>query len=254
MNCEDLNRSIFELADCKPMEASVRDASLSHISICSRCATKLANARAVNNGLVLAASLDHEEAPPEIKANLLAAFAETQQGQPATAEVVEISSSRRFRWWTAAAAVAAAILLAVILPNWKQTPRPEAPSSGSQAGVINPSPVPPVVDHQPLRQLIDKRVPKRNLSPRQSAIRNSNLRTNNKYETVARNDSEYLPLTYMAKETAVDSGVIVRVELSRSALASLGLPVTLDGNSTSSVKAEVVIGDDGVARAIRLLQ
>jgi hypothetical protein len=64
--------------------------------------------------------------------------------------------------------------------------------------------------------------------------------------------SEYLPLTYLAKGTAMDSGTVIRVELSRAALASLGFTTGGDGTS-ESVKAEVILGDDGVARAIRLL-
>jgi hypothetical protein len=73
-------------------------------------------------------------------------------------------------------------------------------------------------------------------------------------ETVAtKTADEYLPLTYLAKTTAMDTGTIIRVRLSRSALVSLGLPVNLE-NSSDSVSAEVVMGDDGVARAIRLVQ
>ena len=72
-------------------------------------------------------------------------------------------------------------------------------------------------------------------------------------DSVARNAGEYLPLTYLTKGTAIESGTVVRVELSRSALASLGFNSGID-NSDESVKAEVILGDDGVARAIRLVE
>ena len=65
--------------------------------------------------------------------------------------------------------------------------------------------------------------------------------------------NEYLPLTYLADATAMESGTVVRVELSRSALISLGVPVQPD-RSDETLKADVVLGDDGVARAIRLVQ
>jgi hypothetical protein len=59
-------------------------------------------------------------------------------------------------------------------------------------------------------------------------------------------------LTYLASATAIDTGTIVRVQLSKSALVRLGLPINIE-SSNESVRAEVIIGDDGVARAIRLV-
>src|SRR4030095_10946391 len=79
------------------------------------------------------------------------------------------------------------------------------------------------------------------------------IKNNNSYETVARNNGEYMPLTYMAQGMAMESGTVVRVELSRTALASLGFTTSVD-SSNESVKAEVILGDDGVARAIRLVE
>ena len=67
------------------------------------------------------------------------------------------------------------------------------------------------------------------------------------------NVDDYLPLTYLAGATAMESGTVVRVELSRSALISLGVRVEID-RSDELLKADVVLGDDGVARAIRLVR
>jgi hypothetical protein len=83
--------------------------------------------------------------------------------------------------------------------------------------------------------------------------RKQNTKQSYQSEAIAQNTTEYLPLTYMSRDSAMDGGTVVRVELSRSALASLGLPLNFAG-SGDSIRAEVVIGDDGVARAIRLVQ
>ena len=72
-------------------------------------------------------------------------------------------------------------------------------------------------------------------------------------ETVTRNTGHYLPLTYLAKGTAIDSGTVVRVELSRAALASFGFGGGVE-SSAESVRADVILGDDGVVRAIRLVE
>lgn len=50
-----------------------------------------------------------------------------------------------------------------------------------------------------------------------------------------------------------DRGSLVRVRLPRSALASFGLPVNED-RDTKTVNADVLLGDDGLARAIRFIQ
>jgi hypothetical protein len=50
-----------------------------------------------------------------------------------------------------------------------------------------------------------------------------------------------------------DAGHVVRVELPRNALASFGLPVNAD-RAEARVKADVLMGEDGMARAIRFVR
>jgi hypothetical protein len=50
-----------------------------------------------------------------------------------------------------------------------------------------------------------------------------------------------------------DGGQIVRVQLPRSALANFGFPVNMD-RYNEKVKADVLFGVDGTARAIRFVQ
>ena len=69
-------------------------------------------------------------------------------------------------------------------------------------------------------------------------------------------DSEYatafVPLPYADDPTAVDGGTVVRVILSRPALASLGVPVT-DPSATDRIPADLLLGEDGTPQAIRLV-
>jgi hypothetical protein len=281
MNCEDFNKIIHELADYKPMQVTVRDDGVSHVALCADCATKLAGARILSTSLVTAAGAESEEAPARIKQNLLAAFTAIQSGTtkpraieetdeavelpPLEASFVAISTARRYRWWTAATvAVAAVILLAVVLPIWRKASQsPSQPPVGDlKAGLIDDSRTARVVDDKaktssPIDNPLDRPIvrvksassKRRLFTPRRSEA-GGTVDTN---QTVAQNTGEYLPLTYLAKSTAIDSGTIVRVELSRSALASLGIRTNFEGTG-KSVKADVVVGDDGVAQAIRLVQ
>lgn len=283
MNCEDFNKIIHELADYKPMQAATRDAGVSHIALCADCAAKLAGARAVSTSLVVAAGAESEEAPIKIKENLMAAFAalhqpesvkprgiqavprfEVVENSVAEMPVVDISMRRRRQRWTVAAvAIAAVILLAVVLPNWRKTSAPgSAPpfKDLTASGQID-SRTPETVDPKAVAP-IDRAIPGPTIAVVKPAPVGRRLLKQRRpqaasasetYQTLAQNTNEYMPLTYLAKATAIDSGTIVRVELSRSALASLGLPIHFEGTG-KSVKADVVIGDDGVAQAIRLVQ
>ena len=49
-----------------------------------------------------------------------------------------------------------------------------------------------------------------------------------------------------------DGGQLVRVELPRSALARFGLPMNMD-RADERIKADVLVGADGLARAIRFV-
>ena len=66
--------------------------------------------------------------------------------------------------------------------------------------------------------------------------------------------TEFMPLVPGGTSGAVDGAQLMRVELPRAALASMGLPVNVDSGSGERVKADVLLGDDGLARAIRFVR
>jgi hypothetical protein len=65
--------------------------------------------------------------------------------------------------------------------------------------------------------------------------------------------TDFLPLTYLSESSAADSGHVVRVEVPRTMMASMGVPTNRE-RKTEFVKADVIIGDDGLATAIRFVQ
>lgn len=65
--------------------------------------------------------------------------------------------------------------------------------------------------------------------------------------------TEFMPLGTGDYSASVDAGQVVRVELPRSALSSIGMPVSAD-LAGERVKADVLVGEDGVARAIRFVR
>lgn len=71
-------------------------------------------------------------------------------------------------------------------------------------------------------------------------------------EAVAEITTDFFPLPHASALTSSDGGQMVRVELPRSALASFGLLV--NNERQGRVKADVLLGDDGLARAIRFVR
>lgn len=65
--------------------------------------------------------------------------------------------------------------------------------------------------------------------------------------------TEYLPMPDAPRFTAEDRGQLVRIRLPRESMRSFGLPVNQD-RIVQTVKADVLIGEDGIARAIRFVQ
>jgi hypothetical protein len=69
---------------------------------------------------------------------------------------------------------------------------------------------------------------------------------------VAEIATEFIPLMQGGQLGQAEGGHLVRVELPRSAMASFGLPVNYE-RTGGRVKADVLLGDDGIARAIRFV-
>jgi hypothetical protein len=265
MNCQDFNEVVGELADARLMDAATRDAGLQHAAACVECAARFMHERSVGATLRVAARAETEEAPARVRQSLLAAFAEQQKimaaAAPAPATVVDLSSRRAPRWRIALAAAAAAVVLVSlalpsllrISPDSSQVPPPDM-SAGVKVSAV-PTPTGEAIDTPPTpKEIAPHNVAKRDTLRERKYANAPRGTASSKYETVAQNaGNDYLPLTYLDPATAMESGTVVRVKLSRSALMSLGVPVSAE-RSDDLVKAEVVLGDDGVARAIRLVR
>jgi hypothetical protein len=65
--------------------------------------------------------------------------------------------------------------------------------------------------------------------------------------------TEFIPLMNREILAQMDGGQVMRVELPRSALISFGLPMDME-RAAERIKADVVVGNDGLARAIRFVR
>jgi hypothetical protein len=294
MNCQDFEKIINELAREQMMEATERTSGLAHAEECVRCAARLRDERALSGGLrSLALSAERSEAPARVEALLLKAFRDLNRATPVTtiqpaATVVPIASVTPttktvapYRWrWATAIAAALALLFVAFAATRLQTQQELQPAQLASAH-----------DSQPLSVSWDSSAQGQQAAQQTSttstggrgAVRTqyASLRTQGRerrgMESAGGNRSgvsgetqpfvntaavasagddiatDFIPLTYGASLDGTDGGHVVRVELPRTAMAQFGLPVNAE-RSAEPVKADVLLGEDGLARAIRFVR
>lgn len=159
-----------------------------------------------------------------------------------------LNVQRQVLWTLTAAAV---LLFAAALLFWR-------PSRSAEPDKLGSSQQTPSSPQQELQRIVPsskpesegrriaESVPSRNPSPVASRRRQPRSRATE----VA---TEFFPLTFIADSAALETGHVVRVRIPRSALVTFGVLMNVD-RAGELVKADVVIGDDGLARAIRFIQ
>ncbi|HST24183.1 MAG TPA: hypothetical protein VLR90_23985 [Blastocatellia bacterium] len=255
MNCQNFETTINDLARDQIMDAMVRDSALKHASACARCAVRLADERMLTAGLRrLAASAGAEEAPGRVEARLLAALREQKAITPSTTVVNRYS--HRLRRLAIAAAAAILVVLSLAAIRFNQSDRIERVEQARKLNLkdqlAGPNRIRPV-ERQPALAIGNQprstpKIPRRNLigeTKRPPRVPNTNVT-----REIA---TDFIPLVQGDSLNLMESGQLVRVELPRSALVSFGLPMNME-RADQRVKADVVVGNDGLARAIRFVR
>lgn len=249
MNCAEFE-DYLDLLD-RTADDLARQRALNHASACASCSRLLSDDRAVNSALSgLALETEEECAPPRVKAAVLESFSRMYPPQSGAvtggekADIIQFPSRLRGRTMITLA-VAASILALIALSM--QLMRPVLRPAGEEViALVDPSiEVKPVTNDGGEAKMIEspesipegkKAVPRR----RPAAVNTSA-------------EPDFIPLTWVSDTASLRSGTVVRVEVERATLLSMGLPVN-ETRSDSLIKADLVVGDDGIARAIRFVQ
>ena len=259
MNCENFENIVNDLARAKMptlMDAVARERGLAHAESCECCAERLADERTLTAGLkALAASDEEKAAPDRLEAALLAAFRQQpiREGVPP-------------RWPRWALAAAAMILVALGLIIYRALN--DAPSEKSKDDQVL---APPTPASEPVERKINEPVVDRKLAENKSVKPGANRSQKASsrprppapkflirdemtlYVRASEVTSEFFPLTYEEEPAAMESGQLIRVQMPRSALVSFGLPLNVE-RADEPVKADLLVGEDGLARAIRFVR
>lgn len=280
MNCHDFESIVNDLAREQMMKPTVRRESLLHRDECQACARRLEDESALSFKLrALAAETRLAEAPA-LEDTLRTAFRHHQlaSSRPAAAH--------QWRYWAAAAAILLAVIAVAQMrtrPTKLEAQNPSNASTPPSAGSTSPGATvkktiantpasdvdskPSVLPHPdtalagrstsrtkwtktnppvaPLRPAPDPDT--KDFAASEAATTGT---TNASATEIA---TDFMPVGYQNAMNLQDGGQIVRVQLPRSALVAFGLPVNMD-RYNEKVKADVLFGADGMARAIRFVQ
>ncbi len=167
-------------------------------------------------------SMRDAAAPDRVEAALLAAFRQRRQSQ-------RVGANRRWLLWpVAAAAVLAVAAFVALLPG----PRRIEP--------IRPAVATPALTAAP-PALVEPAAPTPATRRRAAPARTKEVAT------------DFIPLVTQAAWGPGDSVQIIRVRVPRTDLIAFGMPLNPE-RAFELVKADIVLGQDGVARAVRLVR
>lgn len=218
MDCAQFEELLHDLDRKGTQGAAVRESALAHAESCGRCARLVTESEALDFSLrTLAGEESGQQAPARLEETLLREFRRAKTA----------ASRRTMTWRLVALGAAAAIALALgISLRHGRAPGPKSPGTEQAATVQT--------------------------GPSQGHV----TQTAQQPAASPQDDSEYatdfVPLPYADDSAMADGGAVVRVVLSRSALASLGVPVA-DAGDTNPIPADIVVSEDGTPQAIRLV-
>jgi hypothetical protein len=240
MSCLTLKDAIVEKARGRDLRPGTAAAVESHVEHCASCSTLLAREVRLSEGLRALAAASASQVPSEeLEQKLIASFAQhhsTPQGRRQRA---------RYRWMPAAAA----IILAAGALAWWRLPNPARDNTRrtppATTAVSSQSPEASAIPAPVVKPASGINGPTRNAGPAMTGRRR------------AERPRPIRPEGFVTLPAAVglpdfESGEIVRVEIPLTSLPAYGIEI-LPENPSSPVEADLLLGQDGQARAIRLV-
>ena len=235
MTCAAAREAILDSARDVSMSEDVRLAVEQHLAGCANCAVELERQRDLTAALgALAIEARPWRASPAIEGRLREAFAARIRVIP-TPQL----ESKRTDQWIYALTAAAVIALAVWLgsrPSTSVSPDDRASPSGSSMTLPAVSTPSAMEGKTPASSMVERKVTgaARRATPKQ--VRSF----------------EFMTLPGAAGLPDLESGSVVRIAVPVGALPEYGLDI-VQGGSKTTVDADVLVGQDGLARAIRLV-
>ncbi|HEX4947723.1 MAG TPA: hypothetical protein VFZ34_13720 [Blastocatellia bacterium] len=246
MRCRDFAEIVIDLARDQEMDNAARAHAISHAELCIHCAARLAEERAwMANVRVVRTELMQRQASPRVEAALLTALRSQRHHKTKPLPI-------QAQWlsWRLASVVAPMLLIALAGFAWMSFHR--KPQS-QQASLPTASPTlsssTPAPESMPEKELVAATSkPVRPLTARVLPRRPNRLPAIKPSEPVA----PFYSLVEEGQMAPLESVRIVRIEVPASSLVKLGVPLT-EKTLSQPVQADLLLGQDGLARAIRFV-
>ena len=252
MKCEEFENLITEFTDVnQPTTFQL------HLAECTQCTARLSHEFALNAGLkALAATTAQATAAPQVKQSLMTAFAE--QHQPAK---TSFSFGLMGMRWSLTAGMAAIILtLAAVGIFWNRKTPFNTANNGLPEIKAPMTQLPAIIQTEnqadKAARTPDQKSAKKPLITKPRALPRlprKGRSESGETKLAQQTKPEFFPLTYAANAKAVQNGMLMRVEVPKTTLIAMGIQVN-ERHANELIKAEVMMGDDGVAYGIRLIQ
>ncbi len=230
MTCKEFREVAHELLHAEDVAVESVRLGLAHALVCEECAAYLAAERMLDEQLgELAAFHSESEAPPRVEHALLDAF-RARWNRKLTKRAAFWAAATSRRWAAPAVLAAAAVALLVVgALHHRNASNITAHTPSPQTSPVRSQPAP-----SPAPLLASTTADSVQSASADAAWTNG-----------------FVALPDSATGDSLDGGAILRIEMPASALASLGLPTT-GAEGDQLIPADVVVGQDGTLRAIRL--
>ncbi len=245
MNCQDFESNIIGLARDQFTDADLSGQSLAHARVCELCGERLAEEQALIAGIrAVCSEISAAAAPAHVESALLVNFrAQVRQRNAPVARSLPLR--KRIRQWKSGVAYVAAVVVIILIGMMWFKSNPALPKEPviSKQSVETPAldGEQPVADRKTASVITDTPPPKKRRHVRQAMAQQEG--------DVA---GRFYSLAGEGELVSLESGRVVRVEMSASSLIPFGLPLTAETHA-QTVQADLLIGQDGLARAIRFL-
>jgi hypothetical protein len=237
MKCSEFQDIVHELDRSGTKGNELREEALIHAESCGHCGVLLTETESLDFGLArIANEPNRSAASSRVEAALLQEFRRAKK----------TSEQRRMQWRIAAIGVAAALFLVLGISLQRFYAPSHELGFASQPSVAKSAEEADRSSTESPRNVVQDNVKgsaaATHVSPAPQASESDETE-------VAQN---FTPLPYADDPSMMEGGSVVRVILSRSALASLGMPVSGIENR-DQIPADLVVSADGTPEAIRLI-
>jgi hypothetical protein len=282
MNCTDFANIVVALARDEALDATLKQRGTQHAQSCVRCAGRLKTEQGLSRNLRAVAKGDQLlSAPTSLETTLLAAFRAQTEAAPIAANVLTptFREAPLQRWfaqlkWMLLPATAVAVLVLIAFAVTRLMPTTTTTEPTQATATVTP--VPSATVESPAPEQVKAPMPSTEDAPRELAMQTNTRRLTpvkaqataiplrrrgnvtvevgeffvDEPEAISAN--EFLVFDYAQNLPPADSSQLMRVRMPRERLAPLGIPLPRETRNDNFVNADLLVGSDGVPRAIRV--